>query len=135
VKASLFVVYHRMFWSDRIFVRWVYILATIHVCWFITFFFFVLFLCTPISKWWDVTGTQPGYCIDNNAYLVPAETSNALIDFALFALTVVMIKKLKIKKYLRIKLAIVFVVGGLAGVIGFVKIGLVYRAANDDGRE
>lgn len=124
-----------MFWSDRTFVRWVYILATIHVCWFITFFFFLLFLCTPVSKWWDVAGTQPGYCVDGNAVLVPEETINSTINFALVALTVVVIRKLKITKHLRIKLAFVFVVGGLSGVIGFVKIGMVYGAANNNGRE
>ncbi|POS75427.1 hypothetical protein DHEL01_v206183 [Diaporthe helianthi] len=134
-KASLFVLYYRIFWSDRTFVRWVYILATIHVCWFITFFFFLLFLCTPVSKWWDVAGTQPGSCIGGNAFLVPEEVINSTIDFALVALTIVVIRKLKVTKHIRAKLAFVFVVGGLSGVIGFVKIGLAYGIDNNHGQE
>ncbi|KAG8161584.1 hypothetical protein KVR01_008571 [Diaporthe batatas] len=135
VKASLFVLYYRIFWADRTFVRWVYILATIHVCWFITFLFFLLFLCTPVSKWWDVAGTQPGSCISGNAFLVPEEVTNSAIDFALVALTFVVIRKLKVTKHLRTKLTLVFLVGGLSGVIGFVKIGLVYGLDNTHGQE
>lgn len=82
-----------------------------------------------------MAGTQPGYCVDGNAFLVPEETINSTIDFALVALTVVVIRKLKITEHLRIKLVFVFVVGGLSGVIGFVKIGLVYGAANNNGRK
>lgn len=124
-----------MFWSDRTFVRWVHIIAVLHVCWFITFFFFLLFLCKPISKWWDVSGTQPGYCVDGNAFMVPEETINSAIDFAMVVLTVAVIRKLQIKKHLRAKLAFIFIVGGFSGVIGFVKIGLVYGAADTNGRE
>lgn len=135
VKRSLFVLYHRMFWSGRTFVRWVYILAAIHICWFITFFFFLLFLCKPISKWWYVSGTQPGYCIDANTFLAPEETIDSAINFAIVVLTVAMVRRLPIKKHLRAKLAFIFIMGELSGVIGFVKIGLVYGAEDTHGRK
>jgi hypothetical protein len=110
-------------------------LAVIHVCWFITFFFMVLFLCNPVSKWWDVDGTEPGWCIDGNTFLVAAETINSSLDFAMIALAVAMLKKLQTKAYLKTKLAFIFLVGGFSGVIGFVKIGIVFYAANTNGRE
>lgn len=134
-KGSLFILYYRIFWGDRTFIRWVYTLATIHVCWFITFFFLLIFLCTPISKWWDVSGTQPGYCVDGNAYLVAEESINSTMDFAMIALTVLVVRKLQTKTSIRTKLTFIFAVGGLSGVIGFVKIGVVYGTPNDYGQE
>ncbi|KAI0434882.1 hypothetical protein F5Y09DRAFT_295108 [Xylaria sp. FL1042] len=134
-KASLFVLYYRIFWSDIVFVRWIYGLAGLHVSWFITFFFLVLFLCTPVSKWWDVTGTQPGFCLDGNAFLVSEETINSSIDLAMVGLTVAMVFKLQTREHIKRKLAFIFTVGGLSGVIGFIKIGIIYSTPNDNGQE
>jgi hypothetical protein len=92
-------------------------------------------LCTPISKWWDVTGTQPGHCLDGNAFLVAEEGINSSLDFAMIILTVAVVRKLQTKKYIKTKLAFIFTVGGLSGVIGFVKIGIVYGAQNTNGRK
>lgn len=95
----------------------------------------VIFLCRPISKWWDIVGDQPGYCIDGNVFLIAEETTNSLLDFALIALTVGLIRKLATRSYVKAKLIFIFIIGGLSGVIGFVKIGLVYSVANTNGRK
>ncbi|KAF1993193.1 hypothetical protein P154DRAFT_590436 [Amniculicola lignicola CBS 123094] len=134
-RGSLFILYYRIFWVDQTFVRWIYTLATIHVCWFITFLFMLLFLCTPISKWWDIYGVQPGHCIDGNAFLVPEETINSSLDIAMIILSVGAVQKLITRKHMRTKLAFIFIAGGLSGVIGFIKIGIVYGIANDNGRK
>lgn len=110
-------------------------IACIHVCWFITFLFMVLFLCTPVSKWWDIYDIQPGHCLDGNAFLVAEETINSSLDFATIALTVAVVQKLQTKNYIKTKLSLIFLIGGLSGVIGFVKIGIVYAAANTNGRK
>ena len=102
--------------------------------WFITFFFLVLFLCDPVSKWWDVMDTQPGHCLDGNAFLVAEETINSTLDFATIILTVAVVRKLQTRQFIKTKLALIFTVGGLSGVIGFIKIGIVYQAANTNGR-
>lgn len=36
---------------------------------------------------------------------------------------------------MKLKMTFIFTVGGLSGIIGFVKIGIVYRAANTNGRK
>ncbi|KAI0405750.1 hypothetical protein F4802DRAFT_606737 [Xylaria palmicola] len=123
-KASLFVLYYRIFWSDVVFVRWIYALAVIHVSWFITFFFLVLFLCTP-----------PGSCLDGNAFLVSEETINSSIDLAMVGLTVAMVFRLHTRELIKRKLAFIFSVGSLSGVIGFIKIGIIYSTPNDNGQE
>ncbi|CAG9986860.1 unnamed protein product [Clonostachys byssicola] len=132
-KASLFMLYKRIFWSDLVFRRWIYGLAAIHIAWFITFFFMVLFLCNPVSKWWDITGTQPGTCIDGNTFLVAEETINSGVDLAMVGLAVAMVFKLQTRKLIKRKLTFIFIVGGLSGIIGFIKIGFAYTTPNDNG--
>ncbi|KAI1120074.1 hypothetical protein F5Y10DRAFT_259116 [Nemania abortiva] len=134
-KASLLVLYHRLFWSDIVLLTWIYALAAIHVAWFITFFFLVLFLCKPVSKWWDVTGTLPGTCIDGNTFPVSEETINSSINLAMVGLSVAMVFKLRTRELVKRKVAFIFTFGGLSGIIGFIKIGITYNTPNDNGQE
>ncbi|KAM7196182.1 hypothetical protein V8F33_006294 [Rhypophila sp. PSN 637] len=101
----------------------IYVLATIHVLWFIIFFFMENFLCNPVSLWWDLTGEQEGWCIDGITFLVAEEGINSSLDFA----------KIMTRNHVKSKLAFIFLIGGLSGVIGFIKIGLVYDAENNAG--
>ena len=78
--------------------------------------------------------TQPGHCLDGNAFLVAEETINSTLDFATIILTVAVVRKLQTRQFIKTKLALIFTVGGLSGVIGFIKIGIVYQAANTNGR-
>ncbi|KAI0808882.1 hypothetical protein GGR55DRAFT_651289 [Xylaria sp. FL0064] len=50
-------------------------------------------------------------------------------------LTVAMVFKLQTREHIKRKLAFIFTVGGLSGVIGFVKIGIIYSTPNDNGQE
>lgn len=134
-RGSLLVLYYRIFWSNGVFLRWVYGLAAIHVGWFITFFFMELFLCNPVSLWWDITGEQEGTCLDGNTFLVAEEGINSSLDFAVLAIAVYVVWKVMTRKNVKTKLTFIFLVGGLSGVIGFVKIGIVYQADNDAGRK
>ncbi|KAK4206676.1 hypothetical protein QBC37DRAFT_434563 [Rhypophila decipiens] len=130
-RASLIVLYHRLFWSDGTFLRGIYLLTAIHVGWFITFFFMQLFFCNPVSLYWDILGEQEGTCIDGNAFLVAEETINSSLDFALLGIAVYVVQKVMTKNHIKTKLAFIFAVGGLSGVIGFIKIGIVYTVDND----
>ncbi|KAI8959169.1 hypothetical protein F5Y11DRAFT_362086 [Daldinia sp. FL1419] len=127
-RGSLFILYYRLFWSDPVFIKWIYALAAIHVSWFITFEFLFLFFCTPISKWWDATHTKPGHCIDSNTFMFTSETLNSSLDFATIILTVAVVQRLQTRQYIKTKLIFIFTIGGLSGIIGFVKIGLIYAS-------
>lgn len=132
-KASLLILYYRIFSRDKTFVRWTFILAGIQIAWFITIFFSLTFMCIPVSKWWDVLDMEEGWCLNDAALLAAEETGNSCVDFAMMALAVSMVRKLQLKTHTKRKLAFVFIVGGLSGVLGFVKIGEVYAVPDENG--
>lgn len=71
--------------------------------------------------------------MNDAALLAAEETINSCVDFAMMAIAIFMVRKLKMKAHLKRKLAAVFVAGGLSGVLGFVKIGEVYAVPDMDG--
>lgn len=132
-KASIFALYYRIFNVHKRFVVCASILAILQVCWFIAFFFSLIFLCVPVSKFWDVLGEKNGWCVNDAAWLAAEETINSCIDFAMVILSAYMIQKLNMKRSTKRKLGFLFALGGLSGVIGFVKIGEVYAVPDKNG--
>ncbi|ROV90456.1 hypothetical protein VSDG_08436 [Cytospora chrysosperma] len=57
------------------------------------------------------------------------------MDFAMISLTVLVVRKLQTKPLIKTRLTFIFAVGGLSGVIGFVKIGIVCGTPNGYGHD
>lgn len=51
------------------------------------------------------------------------------------ALTVHGVQRLQTKTHIKTKLAFIIGIGGISGIMGFVKIGIVYGTPNDYGRK
>lgn len=132
-KASIFALYYRIFSSDPTFKRWTAVLVVLQVCWFIATFFCLIFLCVPVSKWWDILDEENGWCMNDAALLAAEETINSCIDFVIVGLSIFMVKKLHMKKSTKWKLGMIFTLGGLSGVVGFVKIIEVYAVPDTNG--
>lgn len=132
-KASLLILYYRIFSVDRTFVVCTFILAAIQLAWFIAVFFSLIFMCVPVSKWWDVLDSEDGWCLNDAALLAAEESINSCLDFAMMALAIFMVRRLQLKSHMKRKLACVFVAGGLSGILGFVKIVEVYAIPDENG--
>ncbi|KAI0545027.1 hypothetical protein F4679DRAFT_562828 [Xylaria curta] len=126
-KLSLLAFYHRIFGVRRDFVISVWLVAVVQIMWFIATYITHYLTCIPISKVWDQS--VPGVCIDNSAFLVGGETINSLIDFIMIGLAIWMLKDLRLDIGTKWKLSVLFILGGLSGVIGFIKIGLAHNAS------
>lgn len=124
VKLSLLALYYRFFSVNKSFVRWVWVIGTLHFCWFMAMFWIRWFMCTPVARVWNPR--IPGHCIDSNMLLAVGEAFNSVFDFVMVALAVWVVLSLKVTRATRWKLSILFALGGLSGVIGFVKIGQAY---------
>ena len=110
-KFSLLFLFHRIFWVNKTFVRWIYAIGIVHISYSIACLCIYFFSCRPISKSWDVL--QPGTCVNYNASVAGLESINSGVDLAMVILAVLMVRKLHISKSLKIKLAFLFGLGSL----------------------
>lgn len=110
-KLSLLVLYHRLFSVDKIFVRLTYVVGAVQIAWFIAEYFDRWFTCTPVRKVWEPL--IEGYCINQSASLAVSETFNSGIDFVMIGMAVYMVVKLNISFSNKIKLSVLFALGGL----------------------
>lgn len=102
-KLSLLLFYHRIFSISRPFRIPLWIIGIIQMCWFLSTWLIRWFMCTPIARVWDTT--LPGHCIDSNMLLAVEEVVNSLIDFAMVALAIWMVRSLKMSSQTRWKLS------------------------------
>ncbi|KAI0471290.1 hypothetical protein F4859DRAFT_485130 [Xylaria cf. heliscus] len=130
-KFSILALYHRIFSVRRVFVRWIYLLGAIQLVDSIITLFINLFSCTPISYNWDFS--EDGWCLDQAAVFTGTETVNSTIDLAMVILACFMIVDLQLDVWTKLKLSIIFVLGGLSGVIGFIRISQFYVIQNEVG--
>ncbi|KAI1100575.1 hypothetical protein F4804DRAFT_318584 [Jackrogersella minutella] len=130
-KLSLLALYYRIFSVNPTFLYMTYAIAALQVLWFIPMFFERWFLCTPVSKLWDPT--IPGHCVNSQAVVAAGESVNSFIDFVMIGMAIYMVKKLKIPASSKFKLSLLFALGGFSGVIGIIKIAMVYGKVDKNG--
>ncbi|KAM7189794.1 hypothetical protein V8F33_009820 [Rhypophila sp. PSN 637] len=132
-KMTLVFLYFRIFSADEVFVKWLYGLGILQVMWGIAVYIVKFNLCSPIEFTWDKS-VVGGTCIEIGPFLAASETINSLIDFAMIGLAIWIVRSLRMGRGNKIKLAVLFAVGGLSGVIGFIKIAEAYGAAYNNIR-
>lgn len=123
-KLSLLALYYCLFSVNRTFVYWVYGIAATYICWFLAMLFIRWFMCTPVAKVWDPS--MPGHCINSNELMAVGEALNSVLDFVMIGLAVWIIQSLQVSAKNRWKLSFLFAMGGITGIVGFMKIGEAY---------
>lgn len=130
-KLSLLLLYYRIFSINRTFAIMVFVVAAIQISWGISMFFARVFACTPIYHFWD--RLEPGTCISSNGILVGPEIINSLVDFTMVGMAIWIVQKLKTSTRYKRKLSILFALGCITGIIGFVKVGVAYDSIGNNG--
>ncbi|GAP87831.1 putative integral membrane protein [Rosellinia necatrix] len=128
-KSSILFFYHRIFSVKKSFARWIYILGIAQAVLTILTIFINLFICHPINYYWDLWVI--GSCMDQITINRATESVNSAIDFAMVALAFVMVSGIRLALSTKLKLLLLFVIGSLSGLIGFIRIGngnVVWRA-------
>lgn len=120
-KLSILFLYYRIFGIIHTYAFWIKFVGALQIIHTIENVFVNVFQCVPVRKFW--APQIEGHCIHYGPFLAVNESANSLIDFVLAIQAVIMLRSLQTDKKTRWRLSIVFTVGGLAGVIGFVKIG------------
>jgi hypothetical protein len=127
-KFSILLLYYRIFSIHKSFVISVYVLGAIQAGISIAYLIVSIFECTPVSYFWEPE--QEGTCIDLRSFTAAAEAINSAHDFLMVSLAVVMLWGVKTNSIKKWKISLVFILGSLAGVIGFIKVGTVLASTD-----
>lgn len=111
-KLALLLFYHRIFWINKRFVRWLWGIGILTVLWTISIYLVKWMLCWPVPFTWDKT-LPGGTCIDIPIFLAASETINSVIDFVMIAMAIRIVTTLKMSISEKIRLSILFSVGSL----------------------
>ncbi|OTA98400.1 hypothetical protein M426DRAFT_326021 [Hypoxylon sp. CI-4A] len=129
-KFSILYLYYRLFSVNRNFVRWTYVIGSIQILCSTVTLFINLFSCIPINYNWDFD--VEGYCLNQGAIFAGTESVNSAVDLAMVALAIFMVRELRLRLWTKLKLAFIFALGSLSGVIGYVRIAEFYLEATPD---
>lgn len=124
-KFSIMSLYYRLFRVNHRFSLCIYALMIYHTAWVIAVSAVLSVQCRPLGKFWDPL--IPGRCIRESTFIAFMESINSFGDFLLVALAISMVRILQISKVNKRRLAILFGSGAIAGIIGFLKIGLSFN--------
>lgn len=124
-KFSIMSLYYRLFHVNRKFSLCIYAFMIYHVAWVIAVSILLIVQCQPLGKFWNPL--IPGQCIVETTFIAVTESINSFGDFLLVALAMSMVRILQISKINRWRLRILFGSGAVAGIIGFLKIGLSFN--------
>lgn len=111
-KLSLLFLYYRLFWVNRCFVRWLYGIGLVQIAWLIVKYTAKWLWCSPVRYTWDKT-IPGGKCFDIKPFLAVTEATNSIVDFVMIGLAVWIVQTLQMSTYEKLRLSILFTVGGL----------------------
>ncbi|KUJ10158.1 uncharacterized protein LY89DRAFT_787787 [Mollisia scopiformis] len=132
-KNSILFLYARIFSIDRSFSISIRIVGFLNIIWFIAATLGLVFQCRPVHKAWDPI--VPGKCFNYAAFMLGIEIPNSLLDFVMMALPISMLREMRISVREKIILVMIFMLGGMVGIIGFIRIALVYKSVQSNLHE
>ena len=110
-KASILMLYMRVFSvNDRFFLA-VKIAHLMNILWMIAAILSLVLQCSPVEKAWNPL--KKGKCFSFAKLTIAIEVPNALLDFAIMALPMNMLRKLHASLRDKLVLAFVFFLGGM----------------------
>ncbi|KAJ4388090.1 hypothetical protein N0V93_008695 [Gnomoniopsis smithogilvyi] len=127
-KLSICCLYLRIFGVKRSYARYIWFLGGLQVVTNLVLIFIQAFQCKPVDafwKWW-----VSGKCLSTAKGVAAVEPPNSVIDFFLVVLAVIMVRSLQMSNKNKWNLRFLFGLGSLAGVFGFIKVGVVYTTSD-----
>ncbi|KAH0001685.1 hypothetical protein KCU78_g14755, partial [Aureobasidium melanogenum] len=124
-KASILTQYLRIF-PTRTMRRLTWLLFAALVPSVLWGVFASIFICDPVKKVWRPM--TPGKCLSTRTYWVSVTAVNIVLDFAVLALPMPVISRLKLPKRQKIALVGVFLLGFFTCAVSVVRLVLVHNA-------
>ncbi|KAF9892862.1 hypothetical protein FE257_000451 [Aspergillus nanangensis] len=119
-KASLLLLYHRIFSVVRRF-RWVlWFAGFLIVSWFIACTTTAIAGCSPVSYFWDKN--QPGSCIDEINFFRWNGVGNAFLDILVLCIPFPMLWKIKTNRRQKWLLSGIFMLGSFVCIVSVIRV-------------
>lgn len=112
-KLSILLLYKRIFSVKKGYRYSIYTIGAVHILFSIAILLVALFGCKPVAKGWNPLMT--GSCVTTapRPFLAGAESINSAVDFIMVILAILMIRELNMSTANKMKVSLLFVVGGL----------------------
>lgn len=110
-KLSLLALYYRIFLVNLTFLRCIWSLVVLQVCWFLAMFLCRALVCISVEKVWNTTAS--GRCLNVPVLLAVDWSVNAALAFAMVALGMFMVRTLAMSTSSKLKVGLLFILGGL----------------------
>lgn len=123
IKASILLFYYRLFNINRA-LRWtVYFTLCFVLGWHVSYFFALIFQCTPVAYFWD-RSIPGGHCVDhgalnNNTLSVSNSAFNVFTDLMCLIAPLPVLIKLRLSKFKKAGLLLIFFLGGWYVLISY----------------
>ena len=112
VKICILTFYRKIF-ITRKFAIITYIITAFCIAWLLTGIFGNLFNCHPIEADWSVKYGTLSHCFPWGIFLFLHEMINALIDVAILACPVILVRRLQLSPRRKHQITGIFLLGGL----------------------
>ncbi|KAI0440352.1 hypothetical protein F4803DRAFT_527750 [Xylaria telfairii] len=124
IKFSTLGLFYRIFGVNRTYRKWIYAIGLAQAILTLSFIILHPLTCRPFNRYFDLT--IPGSCRSDGSTILAGETPNSLIDIAMVVLAMIMIRPLVLPSRVKWSLRVLFGMGAIVGIIGFIKIGITY---------
>ena len=110
-KFSVLILFRRIFGPDKTFKLNLLVLGTISAAWWVAASLGAALRCQPVQSQYDPL--IQGHCYSVQHFFIAVEVPNCLLDFAIVALPISVIRRLHLPLKHKITLSLIFLLGSL----------------------
>ena len=128
IKVSLLLITTRIFYLHQKTVISLNVLLAIIVIFYVSMQFFKIFICSPISKFWDPI--TPGKCFNKYGIYLADTVASVITDVAILAHPIPLVRGLNIPKSQKIKVYALLAAGGVATAASIARLAILLTLKN-----
>ncbi|KAI6778315.1 uncharacterized protein J7T54_005831 [Emericellopsis cladophorae] len=126
-KAAILLFLNRIFAPYKGYVALIYSFLGIMAVYYTVMFFLKIFICRPIPVFW---GEGEGECFNQRVLILVDNVISLMSDIVVFLLPCPLAKQLQVGLMAKVKIAVVFGVGGIACIFSLIRLIFIINRGN-----
>ena len=127
-KAAILLFLIRVFSPYRIYAKFIYSFLGILAVYYVLMFFLKVFICRPIAMFWGAT--TEGECFNQRALILSDNVISLVSDIIILLIPCPLTRNLQVGWKSKVKIGVVFGLGGIACIFSLVRIVLIVKNGN-----